>query len=224
MLYRFTRLLIRLIFNLIARVRITGMENMPDVPSFVAVSNHIGRLDAGVVYYLFDRRDIIMLVAEKYREKFWGRWMVRAFDGIWVDRFNADLNAMREVLRRLKKGGVMVVAPEGTRSPTGALQFGRDGASYMAAKAGVPVVPVALTGTEDAVVKARLKRLKRLEINIRVGRPFTLPPFTPGDRDAQLKQHTDEIMCHIAALLPPPYHGVYADHPRLQALLAESAV
>ena len=162
MLYRFTRSLIRLIFNLIARVRIIGMENMPDAPSFVAVSNHIGRLDAGVVYYLFDRHDIIMLVAEMYREKFWGRWLVRAFDGIWVDRFNADLNAMREVLRRLKKGGVMVVAPEGTRSPTGALQFGRDGASYMAAKAGVPVVPVALTGTEDAVVKARLKRLKRL--------------------------------------------------------------
>ena len=222
MLYRFTRFVVRMIFRLIARIQVTGMENMPDVPSFVAVSNHIGRLDAGLVYYLFDRRDIIMLVAEKYREKLWGRWMVRAFDGIWVDRFNADLNAMREALRRLKKGGVLVVAPEGTRSPTGALQEGRDGASYMAAKAGVPILPVGMIGTEDEVVVERLKHLQRLEIIIRIGQPFTLPPLTPGDRDAQLKRHTAEVMCHIAALLPPGYHGVYAEHPRLQALLAES--
>jgi 1-acyl-sn-glycerol-3-phosphate acyltransferase len=223
MLYRFTRFLIRMIFKLIARVQVTGMENIPAVPSFVAVSNHVGRLDAGLAYYLFDRRDIIMLVAEKYREKLWGRWMVKAFDGIWVERFNADLNAMREVLRRLKKGGVMVVAPEGTRSPTGALQEGRDGASYVAAKAGVPVVPVGMMGTEDAVVRERLKRLKRLDIIIHVGQPFTLSPLTPGDRDSQLKQHTAEVMCHIAALLPPSYHGIYADHPRLQALLSENA-
>jgi len=147
MMYHFTRFVIRFLFKLLARVKIVGREYVPDVPSFVAVSNHIGRIDAGLVYYLFDRRDIIMLVADKYKETAWVRWLVKAFDAIWVDRFNADLNAMREVFRRLKKGGMLVVAPEGTRSKSGALLEGRDGASYMAAKAGLPVVPVAVTGS-----------------------------------------------------------------------------
>ncbi len=223
MMYHFTRFLIRLLFKLLARVKIVGREYVPDASSFVAVSNHIGRIDAGLVYYLFDRRDIIMLVADKYKETGWVRWLVKAFDAIWVDRFNADLNAMREVFRRLKKGGMLVVAPEGTRSKSGALLEGRDGASYMAAKAGLPVVPVAVTGSEDAVVKDRFKHFKRLDITLTVGKPFTLPPLGPGDRDAQLKQYTDEVMCRIAALLPPERHGAYADHPRLKALLAEDA-
>jgi len=223
MMYHFTRFVIRFLFKLLARVKIVGREYVPDVPSFVAVSNHIGRIDAGLVYYLFDRRDIIMLVADKYKETAWVRWLVKAFDAIWVDRFNADLNAMREVFRRLKKGGMLVVAPEGTRSKSGALLEGRDGASYMAAKAGLPVVPVAVTGSEDNVVKERFKHFKRLDITLTVGEPFTLPPLRSGDRDAQLKQYTDEVMCRIAALLPAERHGVYADHPRLKALLTEKA-
>ena len=59
-----------------------------------------------------------MLVAEKYKEHAWSRILAEAVNGIFVDRYNADLNAMREILRRIKKGGVVVMAPEGTRSPT----------------------------------------------------------------------------------------------------------
>jgi len=59
----------------------------------VAVTNHVGRLDAGMPYCLIDRADIIMLVAEKYREVAIFRWLARALDGVWVDRFNADLAA-----------------------------------------------------------------------------------------------------------------------------------
>jgi 1-acyl-sn-glycerol-3-phosphate acyltransferase len=215
------RLVVNFIFRVLSRVTVYGAERIPDIPSYIAVSNHVGRLDAGLVYYLLDRRDIIMLVAEKYRKHWWSRALVWAVDGIYIDRFNADLNALREVFRRLKQGGVMVMAPEGTRSKSGALQEGRDGASFVAARTGLTIMPGGLVGTQDAQVVSRLKKFKRLDIELRIGPPFTLPPLEGRNRAEQLKAYTDEMMCRIAVLLPPEMRGVYADHPRTLALLAE---
>jgi 1-acyl-sn-glycerol-3-phosphate acyltransferase len=139
-------------------------------------------------------------------------------DAIWVDRFGADFRALREMLNRLQRGGVLAIAPEGTRSQNGALIEGRPGVSYLAAKAGVPILPVAATGTQDALVEEQLSRFRKTHITVRIGQPFILPPLQSQDRDAVLQGYTDEIMCRIAALLPPDYRGVYADHPRLKQL------
>jgi len=215
------RLVVNVIFRGLSRVTVYGMERIPDVPNYIAVSNHIGRLDAGLVYYLLDRRDIIMLVAEKYRKHWWSRALVWAVDGIYIDRFNADLNALREVFRRIKQGGVMVVAPEGTRSKSGTLQEGRDGASFVAARTGLTIMPGGVVGTQDGEVVSRLKKFRRLDIELRIGPPFTLPPLQGRNRAEQLKAYTDEMMCRIAVLLPPEMRGIYADHPRTAELLAE---
>ncbi|MBN2146348.1 MAG: 1-acyl-sn-glycerol-3-phosphate acyltransferase [Anaerolineales bacterium] len=219
---KFARFLVRLIFKLIARVKVEGKENIPNIPSAVVVSNHVGRLDAGLIYYFVEQQEVIMMVAEKYREHAFFRWLAESLDGIFVDRFNADLNAMREVLRRLKKGGVLAIAPEGTRSPSGALLEGRDGASYIAAKAGVPVLPVGIQGTQDFIVSKRLKHLQRLDILARVGKPFMLPPLVGKDREAHLHTCTEEIMCQIAALLPQEMRGYYVNYPRVQELIQQN--
>ncbi|MCU0487178.1 MAG: 1-acyl-sn-glycerol-3-phosphate acyltransferase [Anaerolineales bacterium] len=221
MRYFIARLVVNFIFRVLSRVKVYGAERIPDVPSFIAVSNHVGRLDAGLVYYLLDRHDIIMLVAEKYRNHAWSRALVWAVNGIYINRFNADLNALREVFRRLKQGGVMVVAPEGTRSKSGALQEGRDGASFIAARTGLTIMPGGLVGTQDTQVVSRLRKFKRLDIELRIGQPFTLPPLEGRNRAEQLKEYTDEIMCRIAILLPAEMRGTYADHPRTAELLAE---
>ncbi len=71
------------------------------------------------------------------------------------------------------------------------------------------------------MVKYRLKRLQRLDITARIGQPFHLPPMPRAGRDEWLQAQTDELMCRIAALLPPSHRGVYADHPRLIELLRE---
>lgn len=218
MAFRITQFILRLIFRLISHIRLVGVENIPDQGAFIAVSNHIGRLDAALVYLFLDRTDIIMMVAEKYKESAFFRLLVRMMDGIYIDRFNADLNALREIMRRLRAGGVLVMAPEGTRSPTASLQSGKDGASYLAAKSGLPILPVGITGTEDAVVMQRLKHFKRLQITGHVGKTFNLPALSVKDRESQLPQFTDEIMCQIAALLPESYRGIYADHPRTAEL------
>jgi len=222
MAYSLVIFLLRAILRLIARITVYGLEYLPSsTTTYLVASNHIGRLDPAFVYYMLKRKDIILLVAEKYKEHTWSRLIAQAINGIFVDRYKADLNAMRELLRRIKQGGVAVLAPEGTRSPTSSLIQGWDGASYIAAKVGLPILPVGLTGSSDKEVVERLKHFKRLQVVIRVGPTFTLPPLENKTRDAQLAGFTEEIMCRIAAELPEPYRGIYTDHPRLIKLLAE---
>jgi 1-acyl-sn-glycerol-3-phosphate acyltransferase len=221
---RSARFLINLFINLTARLDVHGIERIKQQPEgFVIASNHIGRLDAIMIYHFLDREDIIMLVAEKYREIPLARWFVKQLDAIWIDRFNADFSALRQALNRLRKGGVLVLAPEGTRSPNAALQKAWPGAAYLAAKAGALIVPVAVVGCEDAKFFPNLKHLRRTQVTAYAGEPFKLPPVPVQDREAVLEQYTEEIMCRIAALLPPSYRGYYADHPRLKELLSGSS-
>lgn len=218
MAYRIARFIINLIIRLTCRLDVRGLEKLPKTGAFVVASNHLGRLDPLLVYYLLDRRDIIMLVAEKYRQNALARWFVRQLDGIFVERFEADFSAVRQALSRLRDGGVLVLAPEGTRSPTGALIEGRHGVSYLAAKANVPIFPVGISGTQDRAVLAGFKRLRRASVVGTVGDSFRLPEFSRHSREQALAAYTDEIMCRIAAVLPPEHQGIYAHHPRLVEL------
>jgi 1-acyl-sn-glycerol-3-phosphate acyltransferase len=219
MVRRIARAVLTVFFNTIAVVDIIGIENIPAQGSYVAVSNHLGRLDPALVYYILTRKDVYLMVAEKYQKYAFVRWLVKHLDGIFIDRYNADFRALRVMLERLQAGGVVALAPEGTRSRSVALIQAWPGASYLASKAGVPVLPVAVTGTEDVVVKEQLRHLRRIRIHLRIGKPFMLPPLVRQERERLLQQYTDEMMCQIAALLPPVYRGVYAEHPRLAELL-----
>jgi 1-acyl-sn-glycerol-3-phosphate acyltransferase len=219
MFIRITLYVLRIVLKIIARVDITGYENIPTTGGVVVVTNHIGRLDAILGVILSNREDFILMVAEKYQKVPFWRWWAQKVDAVWLDRYEADFRTLRVVLKRLKKGEILGMAPEGTRSETEALVAGKPGAAYLAAKANVPIIPVGLTGTEDRVVKYRLRHLRRLDINIRIGEPFYLPPMDRKNRDAFLEESTEEIMCRIASLLPPKYRGVYTDAPRLQEIL-----
>jgi 1-acyl-sn-glycerol-3-phosphate acyltransferase len=145
----------------------------------------------------------------------------RSIKAVWLNRFEADYAALREILKRMEDGGMMVIAPEGTRSKSEALQEGKMGVAFLASKSGYPVVPVALTGTEDRLVVENLKRLRRTHMTATVGEPFLIEIPNSKGREQAMRRATDEIMCQIAALLPEKYRGVYADHPRLKELLGE---
>jgi len=216
---KFFRGLIILILRLTIKVETIGLENVPLQGSCIIASNHLGRLDALLVYLLIPRKDIILTVAEKYHKVAFFRWAAKSLNALWLDRFNADIGAMRAVLKRIQNGEMYVIAPEGTRSKTEALIIGQPGAAYIAAKTGAPIIPVALTGTEDRIVGDNLKKLRRSPVVVRMGKPFKLTPLDRKNRDNDLQQKTDEIMSQIAVMLPPQYHGVYADHPRLVELL-----
>lgn len=205
--------------NLIADVEVVGLDKLPE-GNFILAANHLGRLDTAVLLYAVDREDIIMPVAEKYKNHPFFGAIGRAVDAIWLNRFDADYAALREILARMEKGGLMVIAPEGTRSKTEALQEARMGVAFLAAKSGYPVLPVALTGTEDRLVVQNLKRFRRSKITARAGELFRIAPPPRGrGREETLRAATDEIMCRIAAELPETYRGFYKDHPRLKELL-----
>lgn len=213
-------LFVRFVLFIIARVDIQGYENVPE-GGFILAANHLGRLDSAMLYYAIEREDIIMPVAEKYKDHWLFGPLVHMLGGFFINRFDADVQAIREVLKRLKNGGVFVIAPEGTRSKTEALQEARPGVAYFASKTGLPVVPVALTGTEDRLIVENLKHFRRSHITIRAGAPFTLPSLRGQNRDEALAAATTEIMCQIGAMLPEKYRGFYAEHPRLKELVEE---
>jgi len=220
MKYKTLRAIVRFIMSLITEIELKGIDQIP-AGNVIAASNHLGRLDTAVLLCVLDREDIIMPVAEKYKNHPIFGPIGRAANAIWLNRFEADYGALRQILNRMKAGGLFVIAPEGTRSKTEALQNGKMGVAFLASKSGYPVIPVALTGTEDRGVIANLKRLRRSKITVTVSAPFYIEIPRGRDRDEALRETTDEIMCRIAALLPEKYRGVYAEHPRLQELLGE---
>lgn len=212
------RSILRFVLPKIAKIELIGVEKIPQ-EQYIIASNHLGRLDSSLLYYVFDREDIILPTAEKYKNHpIYGR-LGRAMGAIWLNRFEADIHAMKEILKRLKAGGLLAIAPEGTRSKVETLQEGKPGVAYLACKVNIPVIPIAITGTEDRLVKENLKHLHRSHIIVRAGNPFRLPPIDTKEREASLRIATDEIMCQIAAMLPEKYRGVYAKHPRLLELL-----
>ena len=208
------------LIDLVAKVEIRGMENLPKHGAFVITTNHLGMLDVTLLYYSIHRWDVFVPVAEKWERIGFLRWLGRHLNWVFIDRFNPDLKAMRTMMSLMEKGHTLVIAPEGTRSRVGSMIEGKPGASYLAAKLQVPIVPIGLSGTEDRTVFANIRKLRRSPVLINAGKPFTLPPLARTDRASALKQYTDEIMCQIAALIPERYRGIYAEHPRLRQLLA----
>lgn len=218
MKYRTLRSIVRFIVKLIADIEVKGLERLPEGNVIVA-ANHLGRLDTAALLCVLDREDIIMPVAEKYKDHpFYGA-IGRAVNAVWLNRFEADYSAFRQILERMKHGGILVIAPEGTRSKTEALQEAKMGVAFLASKSRYPVLPVAVTGTEDRGILENLKHFRRSRITATAAELLYIDVPTGKHRDDAMRRATDEIMCQIAALLPEKYRGVYADHPRLKELL-----
>ena len=206
-----------LLFRMLTRVSVLGKENLPREGGYIVASNHLSEIEVPLVYLILNREDTTALIADKHQQNPFFRWLVNTVGGIWINRAEADTHALRAARDHLRTGGVLGIAPEGTRSPTGALIQAKTGTAYLAEVGSVPVIPVGVTGTWKAMPK--IFTLKRPKITLRFGRPFSLPALDRRERDVGLQRNTDEIMCQIAALLPPEFRGVYSQHARLVELL-----
>ncbi|MBK8418606.1 lysophospholipid acyltransferase family protein [Candidatus Villigracilis saccharophilus] len=217
MKYKTIRSLVRFVMNIIADVEVVGIDKLPH-GNVILAANHLGRLDTAVLIYALEREDLIMAVAEKYKDHPIFGAIGRSVNAIWLNRFEADFSALREILARMQKGGLMVIAPEGTRSKTESLQEGKMGAAFLASKSGYPVLPIALTGTEDRGIISNLKRFRRSKIKAVAGDLFYIEIPKGKGREEAMRSATDEIMCQIAAKLPESYRGFYKDYPRVREL------
>ncbi len=219
---RFLRWLIHTVLRLVSDVEAIGYENLPEKGGFVIAVNHLGFLDVPMAFYAMDSWNLFIPVADKWAENPIYRWWGKYLNLIFIDRFNPDLKAMREMIRRMDEGQTLVIAPEGTRARDEKMAQGKPGVAYLAAKMGWKIVPVAISGTEDRILLDNLRHFRRTHIKLLAGKPFTLPSFPKENREEVLQQYTDEIMCRIAVMLPEKNRGYYADHPRLKELLSES--
>lgn len=102
---------------------------------------------------------------------------------------------------------MITLAPEGRQSVIGGLEEGNEGAAFLALKSGAPIVPVAMTGTENDHIFSHMKRFKRAKVTLSVGKPFYLKE--QADRQAMLREGTRQIMESLASLLPESYRGNY---------------
>ncbi len=121
------RWLIRFIINLVARVEVTGYENLPTKGNFVIATNHLGIIDAPMAYYALDRWDLFIPVAEKWEDIPIFRWLGKYFNFIFIDRFNPDIKALRKIIKLMDEGNNLIIAPEGTRSRVGSMIAGQAG-------------------------------------------------------------------------------------------------
>ena len=213
--------LVDIIFHLIADIRFVGAENIPAKGGILLATNHMSRMDTPLLFLNPTRPDITALVTDKYKEYPFFRWFTNTSGGIWIDRTRADFTAFRQATEVLKAGTALGIAPEGTRSEAGALLEAKAGTALLAVRTGTPVVPVAIEGSEVAI--ARWKHLRRPRLIVHFGRPIPPPELPREDREAVLLRYMDEIMCQMAAMLPPRYHGFYAGHPRLKEILSGTA-
>ncbi|MBE0410701.1 MAG: 1-acyl-sn-glycerol-3-phosphate acyltransferase [Anaerolineales bacterium] len=204
------------LFRLLARVSVEGKKNLPKDEGYILATNHLSILDAPLVYISLDRYDLTALVAKKHQKNPLLRWIINEIGGIWLNREEADSRALRSAQAHLKDGGVLGIAPEGTRSPNHSLLPAKTGVAYIADRTEASIVPAAIIGSERSIPK--MLTLQRPRMTIRFGKPFKLPPLNRKTRYQDLKDNTDEIMSQIASLLPPSYQGFYANHPRVLEL------
>jgi 1-acyl-sn-glycerol-3-phosphate acyltransferase len=211
------RSIVRIVLPLIAKLYLEGVENLERDDSFIIAANHLGQLDGALIFLLIERNDLRYLVNDKYKNyPVLGRFIV-SIGGLYIKRNAQNLKAIRQALEHTENGGILIITPEGIRSPTGALQQGKPGVAFFACNLNKPIVPVGITGTEDRLVVDNLEHFRRPHITVTVGKAFELPPIK--HKTVTIENATDEIMCQIAALLPESYRGIYSEYPRVQFLL-----
>ena len=205
----------------LTKFHVIGQHYIPDEGGLLLTTNHLSRLDTPFLMTITDRTDLVAIVAKKYQKIRFFKWVLeRIGTMVWMDRENTDFSAIREAMTHMRSGMIVGIAPEGTRNRNSiGLMEGKQGAAVLAERANVPILPAGIIGSER--VNHYWMRLKRPPVTIRVGEPYHLPPMDRENRQAWLTSCTDEIMCQIAALLPPEYRGVYAENPRVKEILAE---
>lgn len=193
---------------LLLRLQVTGRENIPVAGPVIVIINHISFADPVVVWSIVSRLIIPLAKIEAYDLPVIS-WMMRVGGAIPVHRGEADMQAVKQALQVLKRGGMILLAPEGTRSPTHQMQPARDGAAMLALRSGAAILPVGITGTHRA--KACWRRLKRCSVALSVGKPFKLVSAAGKKASREeLAELTTQMMHRLAAQLPPDYQGAYS--------------
>jgi 1-acyl-sn-glycerol-3-phosphate acyltransferase len=204
-----TALFFRAFTALMFRVEDAQLAKVPRGGPLIIVANHVHIPEIPTLFVrLWPRKVYGMAQAEHVLGKDIASRILRLFGTIPVWRGEADLNALRTGINKLKEGKIILLDPEGTRSHTGCLQKGRPGAVLMALHSGAPMLPIVHYGSEN--YRENLKRLRRTDLHYVVGKPFRVDAGGWQVTSNIRQQMIDEVMYQMAGLLPPQYRGAYA--------------
>jgi 1-acyl-sn-glycerol-3-phosphate acyltransferase len=193
-------------------LRYTGLENVPREGAFILVANHQSNLDPLIIgSTVGDLAGRLVHFMAKEELRHWPviGWLASQAGVYFVRRGEGDRTAQRISLQLLANGEPLGMFPEGTRSKTGVLRAGRGGAAFLAIRAGVPLLPVSITGSGRLFPNGS-RFPHRSRVIVRIGQPFTAPHQPDGRIDrSELAEITGRIMREIAALLPAAQRGPY---------------
>lgn len=199
--------LFRLMYATYFRWRVFHPERVPKTGSVILASNHLSFLDPPLVGSGLDRG--INYMARKTLFRFPGIGaLLRSWNAVPIDRDGGSAAGLKEILDRLKRGGAIIMFPEGTRSPNGKLQSGRSGIGLAIIKSDAPVIPVRVFGTFEAYGKG-VKFPRPYRVQVKYGEPMQFAELRTEakkcskDRLKEIYQEVaDELMAEIARLQP----------------------
>lgn len=197
MWYWFGRGLCRWFFRFMGGLESIGQENIPRTGGVILCPNHVSHLDPPAVGGGIRRQVHFMAKEELFKVPVLGYCIAR-FGSFPVRRGTADRRAIRRAIELLEEGKVVCLFPEGTRSLDGKLQDAESGIGLIALKSGVPVVPVAVFGT-NKVLPSGASRPARHHCTIVYGAPIRFDDLQTSDR-AAIEEVGRRIMSAIADL------------------------
>lgn len=196
--YSFLHVVCRLVATLLFQVRVRGREHVPAAGGALVLSNHQSHFDPVLIGLACDRR--LNYLARQTLFSFAPfRWLINSLDAIPIDREGLGLAGLKETLRRLKRGEMVLIFPEGTRSRDGEVASLKPGFSVLAHRAHVPLVPVAIEGAFDAWPRRRPLPWFAV-IHIEFGPPLTAEDADRLDERALVAEIERRIRaCHARA-------------------------
>ena len=206
---RFLVVLFRALSDAVFRVHPEALAGVPARGPLILMMNHITILEIPLIYSRLQPRPVHGLVLADHWKKPLIAWGLNACGSIPLQRGEGNLASINKALDTLASGEIILIMPEGTRSGDGQLQHARPGVVLLALKSKAPILPIVTHGGEHYT--DNLKKLRRTQFHITLGRPFTLKAGT-GPVDGMVrKAMLDELMYQMAALLPLQNRGVYAN-------------
>jgi len=179
-LYWLVRNVTSLFSRVYFRASYRGLENMPTTGAFVLAPVHRSNLDFALISVLTKRHLRYMGKESLWKRPWFGR-IIAAMGAYPVSRGKADREALRRTIEVLGEGDGLVLFPEGTRRSGAVVDELYEGAAFVASRAGVPIIPVGIGGTERALPKgARFPRPAK--VRVIVGPPLVPPPLPEGRR------------------------------------------